>query len=91
MEYRWSDALGLFLHGCKPRQFDDSSGTSESERIQFLAIHKTDDGNTNVLHVERVETHSPESLFARNEELYGLADRLGLESYDGMDVGPAPQ
>jgi hypothetical protein len=42
-----------------------------------------------VLHVERVETHSAETLFARNKELTGVADRFDLESYDGMDVGPA--
>ena len=42
------------------------------------------------LHVERVEHHTPDSLFARNEELYAFADRNGLVSYDGMDVGPVP-
>jgi hypothetical protein len=39
------------------------------------------------LHVERVETHTPASLDARNQELYALAERYGV-SYDGMDVGP---
>lgn len=42
------------------------------------------------LHVTRVETHTPASLHARNQELYAFADKFGLESYDGMDVGPAP-
>ncbi|RYF94863.1 MAG: ribonuclease E inhibitor RraB [Caulobacteraceae bacterium] len=42
------------------------------------------------LHVERVETHTVESLLERNEQFYRLAERFGLESYDGMDVGPAP-
>lgn len=40
------------------------------------------------LHVERVETHTPASLDARNQEFYELAERYGV-SYDGMDVGPA--
>ncbi len=40
------------------------------------------------LHVERVETHSVTSLFKRNAELSIFATRLGLASYDGMDVGP---
>lgn len=39
------------------------------------------------LHVEKVEVHTPESLFARGEELEQLAEDLGLTSYDGMDVG----
>ena len=42
------------------------------------------------LHVERVEAHSVESLYERNESFYRLAEDLGLESYDGMDVGLAP-
>lgn len=40
------------------------------------------------LHVERIEHHTPESLFARNDELYALADQIGHTAYDGMDVGP---
>lgn len=40
------------------------------------------------LHVEREERHTVDSLDRRNAELYLLADELGLESYDGMDVGP---
>ena len=32
---------------------------------------------------------SPE-LDDRNQDLYALAERLGLASYDGMDVGPVP-
>jgi hypothetical protein len=40
------------------------------------------------LHVEKVEVHTPESLFARGEELEALAESLGVTSYDGMDVGP---
>jgi hypothetical protein len=40
------------------------------------------------LHVEKVETHSPDTLDARNQEFYQLADSYGV-TYDGMDVGPA--
>jgi hypothetical protein len=42
------------------------------------------------LHVERIEAHTPASLHARNTEFYALAEKQGLASYDGMDVGPAP-
>ncbi len=54
-----------------------------------VEIHEADDGSTLVLHVERVEVHSPQTLFARNEEFYELANQFGLDCYDGMDVGPA--
>lgn len=40
------------------------------------------------LHVERIETHSIESLLKRNAELAAFARTQGLNSYDGMDVGP---
>ena len=53
---------------------------------RLVEIH--DNGETRVLHVERTETHSPQTLFARNETLYEVANQLGLDSYDGMDVGP---
>jgi hypothetical protein len=45
---------------------------------------------TFMLHVQKVETHSVSSLNARNSELCTLAARLGLASYEGMDVQPAP-
>ena len=40
------------------------------------------------LHVEKEETHSPSSLQERNAAFYALAHRYGIDSYDGMDVGP---
>ena len=42
------------------------------------------------LHVERIEAHSVDSLYARNMDLYRFAEEHNLASYDGMDVGPVP-
>jgi hypothetical protein len=42
------------------------------------------------LHVEKEEIHTPASLHERNVQFYALADLHGLDSYDGMDVGPLP-
>ncbi|MEI6519646.1 MAG: ribonuclease E inhibitor RraB [bacterium] len=39
------------------------------------------------LHVEKEEAHTPDSLFKRNLELNEFAQKLGIDSYDGMDVG----
>src|SRR6266567_263717 len=47
-----------------------------------------DDQSLLLLHVEREERHTVDSLDARNRELYRFAEEFGLESYDGMDVGP---
>ena len=41
------------------------------------------------LHVEKVETHSVGSLNATNLAFYEFAEKHGIDSYDGMDVGPA--
>jgi hypothetical protein len=49
-----------------------------------------DDRETLYLHVERIETHTVETLHQRNTELYELAPTLGLSAYDGMDVGLVP-
>lgn len=40
------------------------------------------------LQVEKEEVHSAASLFERNAQFYALAEHHGLDSYDGMDVGP---
>lgn len=40
------------------------------------------------LHLEDIRLHTPESLDQRNDELYLFAHQEGLDSYDGMDVGP---
>ena len=40
------------------------------------------------LHIEKIETHTPESLDARNDEFYIFANKHNIDSYDGMDVGP---
>lgn len=40
------------------------------------------------LHVTKVDVHTPESLHQQNARLYAFAAEHGLDSYDGMDVGP---
>jgi hypothetical protein len=39
------------------------------------------------LHVERVETHTPASLFDRCVDLDELATDLGVDDFEGFDVG----
>ena len=60
----------------------------ESTGYRLVDINPTD-GTTFFLHVEKVELHTAASLHERNTSFYGLAERFGVESYDGMDVGPA--
>ena len=58
--------------------------------FHVVSIHPTDDQSTHVLHVERVEHHTPETLDIRNKEFEALAVKFHIETYDGMDVGPVP-
>jgi hypothetical protein len=60
---------------------------------QIVGIYDSKpDGDTPALwwlHIEKVEHHTVDTLHARNQELYAFAAEKGIESYDGMDVGPA--
>jgi len=56
-----------------------------------VALYLTDDNSTYFLHIERVEKHTPDTLNTRNMEFYALAKRHGIDSYDGMDVGPVDE
>jgi Regulator of ribonuclease activity B len=57
---------------------------------RLVDVHQTKDQTAYVLHVEKVEHHTLESLNKRNQEFYRLAKEYQLASYDGMDVGSAP-
>jgi hypothetical protein len=41
-----------------------------------------------MLHVEKIEVHTPDSLDQRNDALYRFAAEHALGAYDGMDVAP---
>ena len=79
---------GYFFTDSSAEKLERAATHLTAQGYHLVEIRETDDGSTRVLHVERVEAHSPQTLFARNEVLYKLADQLELDSYDGMDVGP---
>lgn len=54
----------------------------------FVDLYPTDDNTAYFLHVEKIEHHTPNTLYERNKILYQLAEQFKVESYDGMDVGP---
>jgi len=77
--------------------FFNSSSESTLKRLadnlvgagyQLVEIRRDEKRPRDWLHVEKVETHSPDTLDARNHEFYQMADQYEL-TYDGMDVGPA--
>jgi len=45
-------------------------------------------GRSYVLHIERPEIHTPQSLATRNAYFATLAQKNCIKTYDGFDVGP---
>lgn len=82
---------GYFFMDADPKKLERASQQLVKDGYVFVSIRETDDNSLHVLHVERVEKHSPQSLHARNAELYKLAKTFELYCYDGMDVGPVEE
>lgn len=79
---------GYFFMYPKKEKLEPLAQHLAESGYRFMSIYQSDDRQTYVLHVERVEAHTPTSLFDRNTELNALASKFGVDSYDGMDVGP---
>lgn len=83
---------GYFFTDASAEKLQVVAKVLEDTGYRFVSIFEPEleDGEEQYffLHVEREEVHSPESLHERNAQLYALADRYELQSYDGMDVGP---
>jgi hypothetical protein len=82
---------GYFFFDPSREKLERAAAELQGAGYRVVGIEPVQSKQTLRLHVERVETHTPATLDARNQELYALADRLSLASYDGMDVGPVPQ
>ncbi len=76
LEQQGYQLVGIF-------EFDDD----EDEEGDESAPANSDEPEL-VLHVEKTEAHTVDSLDARNATLCEFAERHGLLAYDGMDVGP---
>ena len=89
-----SDLLwGYFFTHREPSKLEEAKAYLVSEGYHFVKIYLSDKEDPKEpdkywLHVEKNETHSPKSLDARNDVFYIYANEIGLDSYDGMDVGP---
>jgi hypothetical protein len=79
---------GYFFFDSDRTKLEHAAAEFAPAGYKVLGIDQVEGRRSFRLHVERVEKHTPATLNARNQELYSLATRLSLESYDGMDVGP---
>jgi hypothetical protein len=65
----------------------------EADGYDFIDVFELGDEETDeptgefLLHIDKVETHTPESLAARNVEFQNLADEYEIETYDGWEFG----
>ena len=65
----------------------------EKQGYDFLDIFELGDDETSeptgefLLHIDKVEIHTPESLAQRNVQFQQLADEYEIESYDGWEFG----
>jgi hypothetical protein len=84
---------GYFFTHREPEALRDAASKLKADGYRFVSVYLSDKEVENEpdqwwLHVEREETHTPETLDIRNDVLYRFAAEQGLDSYDGMDVGP---
>jgi hypothetical protein len=72
------EKLGLYLDG---------------KGYDFIDVFELGDEDTgestgeNLLHIDKVETHTPQSLAERNVEFAKLAEEYEIETYDGWEFG----
>ena len=65
----------------------------EADGYDFLDIFELGDEETDestgeyLLHIDKIETLTPEALAARNVEFQKLADEYEIASYDGWEFG----
>lgn len=65
----------------------------EKQGYDFVDIFELGDEETEestgdyLLHIDKIETHTPESLAQRNVEFQNLANEYELASYDGWEFG----
>jgi hypothetical protein len=83
---------GYFFTDRSAEKLKDVVPKLEAQGYRFVDIFvpDLDEGEDEYffLHVEKEEVHSVDSLHERNQHLYAFAEFNGLDSYDGMDVGP---
>ncbi|MEI7614320.1 MAG: ribonuclease E inhibitor RraB [Betaproteobacteria bacterium] len=81
---------GYFFTDRDEEKLNQAAYALEDLGYRFVEIYPCDGEDSYWLHVERMEAHTPVTLFDRNVLLEAFAQKFGLLTYDGMDVGPVP-
>ena len=82
---------GFYFLDPERAKLEAAASELSAKGYRVVDIAKVDRQALFRLHVERIEVQTPESLYARDIELEGLARKLHIRNYDGMDAAPVPQ
>ena len=83
-EMLWS----YYFTAATPELLESVAAALEEKEFISDDIFESEDQPGFILELARIETHTPESLFAMNAELEALAARFEGVEYDGMEVNP---
>lgn len=79
---------GYYFTAAAPEVLESLAEKLEERDFDVVEIFESDDDPVFVLQAQRIEKHTPESLFALNAQLEELVGKFEGVEYDGMDVDP---
>lgn len=79
---------GYYFTSANPEVLESVGDALEERGFEVAGIFENEDEPIFTLQAQRTEKHTPESLFALNNEFEALAATFEAVEYDGMDVNP---
>ncbi|MGE9312608.1 ribonuclease E inhibitor RraB [Niabella sp. CJ426] len=79
---------GYFFNAKNKADLQNAVSSLKELNLRYVNVYPADSSDLWWLHMERIETNSPQSLFDFNKKLYSIANRYHIV-YDGYDVGNA--
>jgi len=77
---------GFFFFDDDEKKLEPLKEQLLTEGYTFVRMEATEKAGY-ILHVEKIEVHTPQSLLEREKYLFKLAEKHHVELYDGWDVG----
>ncbi len=88
VDTRQNFLYGYFFFDKNKAKLEKLKNYLVSQSYKFVELDKKDNGEF-MLHVEKVEQHTRQSLYNREQKLRLLATKYNISSFDGFDVGNA--
>jgi len=77
---------GYYFTHTEPKMLEKIAAYLKNDGFNYVDIY-LDEKEKYWLHMERIETHNPKSLYKLNKKLYAIASKYKINSYDGFDIG----